>query len=229
MFNAHATTFTVEPTQITLSGRTASVLLTLRNESTEALRFELSAFTWAQSPSGEMQLAATEDVVFFPSLLTVGPGESRRVRVGSATSSAAHEKSYRIFVEELPPANRQGNGVRVLTKMGIPIFVAPSKEVAAASLSTLDLQNGALRFTLINDGTVHFLPRDVRIKGFAGSAVALEDQASGWSVLAGGRREFNVPLKAAQCSGITSLLVEIEFGSDLLQERLQTPNGVCSR
>ena len=173
MFNAHAATFTVEPTQIMLSGRTTSVLLTLRNESTEALRFELSAFTWAQSPSGEMQLEATEDVVFFPSLLTVAPGESRRVRVGSATSSAAREKSYRIFVEELPPANRQGTGVRVLTKMGIPIFVAPSKEVAAATLSGLDLQNGALRFTLTNDGTVHFLPRDVRIKGFAGSALAL--------------------------------------------------------
>jgi P pilus assembly chaperone PapD len=65
MFDAHAATFTVEPTQITLSGRTTSVLLTLRNESTEALRFELSAFKWAQSPAGEMQLEATEDVVFF--------------------------------------------------------------------------------------------------------------------------------------------------------------------
>jgi fimbrial chaperone protein len=228
-FSAAAATFTVEPTQITLSGRTNSVLLTLRNESTEPLRFELSAFTWAQSPSGEMQLEPTEDVVFFPSLLTVGPGESRRVRVGSATSSEAREKSYRIFVEELPPANRQGGGVRVLTKMGIPIFVAPSKAVAAASLSSLDLQNGAVRFTLNNDGTVHFLPGDIRVKGFAGSAVTLEDQVNGWYVLAGGRREFSVPLKAAQCSGITSLLVEIQFGSDLLQERLQTPNGVCPR
>ena len=74
MFNAHAATFTVEPTQITLSGRTTSVLLTLRNESTEALRFELSAFKWAQSPSGEMQLEATEDVVF----LSIAPDSGSR-------------------------------------------------------------------------------------------------------------------------------------------------------
>jgi fimbrial chaperone protein len=228
-FKAIAATFTVEPTQITISGRTNSVLLTLRNESTEALRFELSAFKWAQAPTGEMQLEATEDVVFFPSLLTVGPGESRRVRIGSATKAEVHEKTYRLFVEELPPLNRQGNGVRVLTKMGIPIFVAPSKQVAAASLSGLDLKDGTLRFTLNNDGTVHFLPGDIHVKGFAGSAVALEDQVGGWYVLAGGRRDFMMPLKAAQCSAITSLLVEIQFGSDLLQERLQTPNGVCSR
>jgi P pilus assembly chaperone PapD len=85
-FIAGAATFTVEPTRIALSGRTNSVLLTLRNESTETLRFELSVFRWAQSPSGEVQLEPTEDVVFFPSLLTVGPGESRRVRVGSTAS-----------------------------------------------------------------------------------------------------------------------------------------------
>ena len=40
-FIADAATFTVEPTQIVFSNRTNSVLLTLRNESTESLRFEL--------------------------------------------------------------------------------------------------------------------------------------------------------------------------------------------
>jgi P pilus assembly chaperone PapD len=73
-FNVDAATFTVEPTQIVFSNRTNSVLLTLRNESTETLRFELSVFKWDQSPSGEMQLEGTEDIVFFPALLTLAPG-----------------------------------------------------------------------------------------------------------------------------------------------------------
>lgn len=227
-FGADAATFTVEPTQITLSNQSSSVLLTLRNESTEALRFELTVFKWAQSPSGEMQLEPTDDVVFFPSLLTVGAGESRRVRVGSATTAAAREKTYRIFVEELPPAAQPGSGVRVLTRMGIPIFVAPSKELASASLNGLGIQDGALRFTLNNDGTVHFLPAEIHVKGFAEAGVALDNEVNGWYVLAGGRRDFTVPVKSAQCSAITSLLVEVKFGSDSLQERLQTPNGVCS-
>ena len=99
---AAAATFTVDPTQIFLSGRTGSVLLTLRNESTETLQFQLSVFAWAQSPSGEMQLEPTEDIVFFPTLLTLKPKETRRVRVGSATPQEVREKTYRIFVEELP-------------------------------------------------------------------------------------------------------------------------------
>jgi fimbrial chaperone protein len=93
------------------------------------LQFQLSVFAWAQSPSGEMQLEPTEDIVFFPTLLTLKPNETRRVRVGSATTQEVREKTYRIFVEELPPAGTvAGSGVRVLTKMGIPIFVRPVKK-----------------------------------------------------------------------------------------------------
>src|SRR5688572_25193200 len=122
---AAAASFTVDPTQIYLSGRSSSVLLTLHNESKDTLRFQLSVFAWAQSASGEMRLEPTQDIVFFPSLLTLKPDETRRVRVGSTAAFEAREKTYRIFVEELPPVDRAGNrgGVRVLTKMGIPIFM----------------------------------------------------------------------------------------------------------
>src|SRR6185503_20021570 len=171
---AAAATFTVDPTQIFLTGRSGSVLLTLRNESTEVLQFQLSVFAWAQSPSGEMRLEATEDIVFFPTLLTLKPMETRRVRVGSATAQEVREKTYRIFVEELPPTNAVGNGVRVLTKMGIPIFVRPVKEVATATLSDLRQQEGALRFTLTNAGTVHVVPQSIKVRGLAGSNAAFD-------------------------------------------------------
>ncbi len=68
--SASAATFSVNPTQIYLSGRATSSLLTLRNDSTEMLRFQLSAFAWTQSAAGEIELGPTEDVVFFPALLT---------------------------------------------------------------------------------------------------------------------------------------------------------------
>lgn len=227
-FPAEASTFLVEPTQIFLSARTTSVLLTLRNQSDGPLRFELSAFGWTQSPSGEIQLEPTDDVVFFPSLLTLAPGETRRIRVGRATGVAPREKTYRIFVEELPPLDEAESGVRVLTKMGIPIFVRPAKEVASATLNGLGRQGGALRFSLTNDGTVHFVPRDVRVRGLAGGAVAFEQQLDGWYVLAGGRRDFTMDVPAADCSRVTAVVINVQFGSEVLEERLQTPGGICS-
>jgi fimbrial chaperone protein len=226
---AAAATFTVEPTQIFLSERTTSVVMTLRNDSQETLRFELSAFKWTQSPTGEMQVEPTEDVVFFPALLTLGPGESRRVRVGNATKLDVREKTYRIFVEELPPLTRQTGGVRVLTKMGIPIFLRPAKESASATLRDLSQQNGRLRFTLANEGTVHFVPKEILVRGLADSTTAFENRLDGWYVLAGGRREFEMAFPDAECSLVTSVIVDVQFGSVNLQERLQTPNGVCAR
>jgi fimbrial chaperone protein len=225
---ASAATFTVDPTQIFLRGRTSSVLLTLNNQSTDTLSFQLSVFAWAQSSTGEMQLQPTQDIVFFPPLLTLKPSETRRVRVGTATSFDAKEKTYRIFVEELPPTDAP-KGVRVLTKMGIPIFLRPVKEVATASLTDVRQQDGRLKFTLSNEGTVHFVPRNIKVRGLAGSATAFERALEGWYLLAGGRRDFETALPRDGCAQVTSIVVDVQFESGQVQERLQTPSGACTR
>ena len=225
---ASAATFTVDPTQIFLRNRTGSVLLTLHNQSADSLSFQLSVFAWTQSSTGEMQLQPTQDIVFFPPLLTLKPSETRRVRVGTATTFDAKEKSYRIFVEELPRTDAP-KGVRVLTKMGIPIFLRPVKEVATASLTDLRQQNGQLKFTLSNEGTVHFVPRNIKVRGLAGSKTAFERELEGWYLLAGGRRDFETALPKDACAQVTSIIVDVQFESNQVQERLQTPTGACAR
>jgi len=227
-----AATFSVNPTQIYLSGRTTSSLLTLRNDSTEELRFQLSAFQWTQSAGGEIELNATQDVVFFPALLTLKPGEERRIRVGSTVAPGATEKTYRIFVEELPPpaASSEGSEVRVLTKMGVPIFIRPAKESASAALAALGLRDGAVHFSVANTGTVHFVPQQVKVRGLtaAGQAV-FEQELASWYILTGGRRDFDVAIAAADCGRIESVVVEVGIGSNVLRERVQTPGGGCKR
>lgn len=205
------------------------MLLTLRNESNETLQFQLSVFAWTQSPLGQMELEPTEDVVFFPTLLTLKPKETRRVRVGSATPQDVREKTYRIFVEELPPIEKVSDGVRVLTKMGIPIFVRPVKEVATATLNDLRQEDGTLQFTLSNSGTVHVVPQSIKVRGLAGSNTAFDRELEGWYVLAGGRREFDMAFPKNACAQVTSIVVDVQFASGKLQERLQTPNGACPR
>jgi fimbrial chaperone protein len=229
--DASAATFTVNPTQIFLSGKTTTALLTLRNDSEEILRFQLTAFAWQQTPSGELTLAPTQDVVFFPALLTLNPKEERRIRVGSTVAVAAQERTYRIYVEELPQADGpRANAVRVLTKMGIPIFIRPAKEVATADLRDLAMRGSALHFTLDNRGSVHFVPQRVvvRAAGPSGERLA-EQELKAWYILAGGRRDFDVATPAEHCARVASLSVEVEFDSNVLEERLQTPGGTCAK
>ena len=228
---ASAATFTVNPTQIFLSSKATTSLLTLRNDSEETLRFQLTAFAWQQTPSGELSLEPTKDVVFFPALLTLGPKEERRIRVGSTVPSADQERTYRIFVEELPAAaGPQANAVRVLTKMGIPIFIRPAKESATADLRDLSIRDGSLHFSVNNRGTVHFVPEKVvvRAAGAGGEQVG-QEELKAWYILAGGRRDFAMAIPPASCAKVASLTVEVEFNSNVLKESLQTPGGTCAK
>jgi fimbrial chaperone protein len=225
---AGAATFSVNPTQVYLEGRTTTALVTLRNDSTEVMRFQVTAFTWQQSPAGEIELAPTQDVVFFPALVALKPGEERKIRVGTTSAAAATEKTYRVFVEELPPADSVNNGseVRVLTKMGIPIFVRPAKAAEGARVTGLALNGSAVHFALANAGNVHLVPQQVVVRGAAGDGSPLFDETvAAWYILAGGRRDFDVAIPAAACDRLATITVEAKFEGTSARETLQAPKG----
>jgi fimbrial chaperone protein len=228
---ARAASFSVDPTLIQLSPRASSSLLVVRNESPQAVRLQLSAFSWAQSPEGEMQLQATEDLVFFPALFSLDPGQERKVRVGTTAAFGTVEKSYRLFLEELPPEPREADGasaVRVLTRMGIPVFLLPSASQSKAALSGVGLSRGAVAFSLDNTGTVHFVPESVRIVGSSSTGETLIDRKlQGWYVLAGSARHFTLAVPPPECSRVRSLAIEVLVGGTVLRERLETPRGTC--
>ena len=226
-----AATYTVNPTRVYLSARTTSALMTLKNESPSPLRMQLRARRWDQSRTGEMQLAPTEDLIVFPSLLTLAPGEERKVRVATSLPFGQVEKSYRLYVEELPAVaeDKEGASVRILTRMGIPVFLQPARPSATAVLQGLGLKDGRLGFELANTGNSHYIPESIVVRGFTASGQPVAEwPVSGWYVLAGGTREFAVALARPACETVRSLLVEITIGQTVLKSPLTTPGGACS-
>jgi fimbrial chaperone protein len=228
---AAASSFTVNPIKITLSDQERSTLLTVQNQSSEPLRFQVSVNGWAQSPSGEMQLSETKDIVVFPSILTLAPGEQRKLRVGAAVATPPSEKSYRIFVEELPPLQSMKKAttsqVRVLTKMGVPVFVAPTGAAAKAAVDNLSLAAGKVAFDLKNAGTAHFVAGKivVRALGAAGEEVH-SAEVQGWYILAGTARHFEVPLPRPACGKAKSVRVDVEFDKGAASGKLDArPEG----
>jgi len=228
---AAASTYTVNPTRVYLNARTGSALVTLKNESAEPLRMQVKAQRWAQSLEGEIQLSATEDLIVFPALLTLKPGEERKIRVATAVAFGPVEKTYRLYVEELPPTTTEkadGASVRILTRMGVPIFLQPAKPQAAALLRDVGLVDGRLTFQLVNTGNSHFLPSAVTVRGFTASGTTAGDwPINGWYVLAGGAREFALALDKPACERIRSLLIEVTVGETVLKSPLTTPGGAC--
>lgn len=205
---AHATAVSIDPTRVHLSAKAHSQSLALRNGGAEKARFQVTAFSWQQSPSGEMQLTPTEDILFFPSLLEIAPGETRKVRVATDVPADTIEKSYRIFVDELPPPRATTTGaIRVLTRLGIPVFLQPSTPAARPALSA-EVKRGHLLVSLENRGNSYMYTQSVRVVGRdASGAARLQQDLPAWYVLARGKRVWDVPLESDVCAALVGLNV----------------------
>ncbi|MCA1734166.1 MAG: hypothetical protein LC732_11255, partial [Acidobacteria bacterium] len=125
-------------------------------------------------------------------------------------------KTYRIFFTELPPEEAiSGTAVRVLMRMGVPVFVGPAKPEIAARLGDLSMNDGKFDFSFVNDGNTFTMIRDAKLIGMdeAGNPL-FEKQISGWYVLAGGRRDYSVPLEASDCEDLRKIAVVLTHGVD---------------
>jgi len=230
---ASATGLNVSPVQLYLSKDESKTQVTVKNESDEAVRFQLSMFTWREDPAKGMQLEPSTDIVFFPALLTLKPGEERAVRVGALPAQfGLIEKTYRLFVEELPPAEKpaQRSQVRVLTRVGIPIFLAPSRKLDATVVH-LERKGSGLDADVRNDGNVHVRVSTVQLKAFdAKGAVLFEKQQQGWYVLANGHKSYRFELPEGTCAKARRLIVAARTDDDrTFSQSLDTPQGACGK
>ncbi len=230
---ASAATFKVSPIQIYLSAGKTTELLSVENQSSDPVRLQVTAFGWNQSPRGEIELQPTEDVVFFPALLTLEPGKERKIRIGVSKPAGAIERTYRVFVEELPPLEKPsevGNRseVKVLTRFGVPIFVQPAKLTKTGAIENAKLESGTVKFQVKNTGNAAFSLLAVHASGAgADGSKTFENQAAGWYVLAGGERVYEIVVPPADCRRTKTISLEAKTERDAWKASLAVAPEAC--
>jgi fimbrial chaperone protein len=213
---AQAATFDVAPISLTLTAKAVSGTLVVTNRGNESARFHVTAFAWEQNAKGDMQLTPTKDLMFFPAMLTLNPQESRNLRVGVSAKPGSVERTFRVFVQELPSLvtaeNQFAGKVSMLVKMGIPVFIEPSAAPKAIpSLSALSLQRSKFSFNVNNTGNTHFIPDEIKVKPKNGSSVLATLDVSAWYVLAGKKDSYSVTLPTEACVALKSIVVEMKL------------------
>jgi fimbrial chaperone protein len=188
-------------------------------------------YAWDQGKQGEMILNPTHDLVVYPSLLTIDAGNERNVRVGTKSPVVSKEKSYRIFIEELPPVTKRvDSGVRILTRIGVPIFIQPQPPKPHALIEYLAVNKSEILFEVINRGNVHFVPRAIRIKGTDSTGInALERTLDPWYVLAGGSRQYRLEISPTDCLKLKNLIVEVDLEEKSLRQQLPLRANSCGQ
>jgi len=207
-------------------------MVVVTNRSQGPVRFHITAFAWDESVDGEMVLKPTNELMFFPALLTLNPNESRNLRVGTNLKPGATEKTYRLFVQQLPAlatAETQGSAVGMVTRMGLPVFVEAAAPKVIPSLSALSVHGSQVYFNVNNTGTTHFRPEKIVVNVKNGKEVVHTEKMGGWYVLAGRARRYVVTLPAEACLRIKSLEVELTLDEHSPPVRAALGNASCSQ
>jgi fimbrial chaperone protein len=225
---ARAAEVQISPVVVSLSPAARSALVSVRNSGQETARFDLQARSWSQSPTGEMVLGPTSDLAVYPPVLTLAPGEERNVRIGAIALFGPVEKTYRVFLQEMaPPETPDGPAVvRVLSRIGLPIFLSPAKAVERTRLVDLAARNGKVTFRLVNEGTAHVRPSSVKLVALgAGGKTAFETELPAWYVLPGGERAYEAMIPRESCAAIQEFEVSAALPRDVIRAKLAKPNA----
>jgi fimbrial chaperone protein len=159
-----------------------------------------------------MTLVPTQEVTCFPSLFEIGPGESRSIRVGVPLSGGDMERAFRVLIQELP-ASDPLKGLKVITRLSVPVFVAPvTAQPATIALEGVSQQEGRVSLRVRNSSNLHLLAQSATLRGRdEAGALLFERVMPAWYILAGEARTFDteVPPEAAR-----AVALEVQLETD---------------
>ncbi|MES3040426.1 MAG: molecular chaperone [Pseudomonadota bacterium] len=132
--DAHAAGLAVSPLRLDLRPGQQMTALTVSNTGKSALLVQGSVISWQQDGSAEPQTMARA-MLLTPALFRLPPGGRQLVRIGwqQQTSAPEREQAYRVFMQEVPDGLPSGPGLQVSLRVGVPLFVAPTKAPVRAS------------------------------------------------------------------------------------------------
>ncbi|MGA9853153.1 MAG: fimbria/pilus periplasmic chaperone [Gammaproteobacteria bacterium] len=216
---AQAGSFQVNPIGMNLSAAHTTGVVTVTNSSDSPTVVQLQIVAWSQE-NGEDVYTASRNLLATPPIFTIPAGGQQTVRLGLMTQpDPRQEIAYRLFLQEVPPPPQPGlQGLQVLLRIGIPVFVEPATATAPdLHWSLRRVSATELSVEALNDGSAHAHIGELTLtKGSNGKALA---EQSGGYVLPGARHTWNFKLAKPLTAG-TSLIITAETDRGTLHAQL---------
>ncbi len=188
---AFAGTFTISPLRVDFADATGMAVLTVRNEDAKPVVVQTQGLAWSQE-AGQDALTPSRDLLISPAVFTLQPGGSQLVRVALRRNvDPARELTYRVLLQEVPQvASPDFNGLQVVLRLSVPVFVEPLAPAAAqvAWVATRG-DDGKLSLSARNDGSAHVRIHRFSVKTADGATTVL-DQPELAYVLPGSSRHW---------------------------------------
>jgi fimbrial chaperone protein len=220
----------VNPIRLDFGREAKSGVITVFNEKPDKLTVQMKAMEWTQDSEGKDGYADTNDIVFFPKIIQFEKEGDRIIRAGTRTPAVSKEKTYRLFIEEIPgPRKAEGVTVAIALRIGVPIFVKPLKEEQKGEIGPVGMSKGVVGVPVRNTGNVHFVVQSVVVKGKNGKGEEIfSRELSGWYLLAGITRRYETAVPAEVCGNLAVVEVEVKAGKFVLSGKVDADQAKCA-
>lgn len=219
----------VSPIRLDLGRDAKSGAVTVANDSDDRLQVQMKAFEWTQDAEGKDRYEETGEILFFPRLMILERKEEKILRAGIRVPAVAKEKTFRLFIEEIPgPRKAEGVNVAVAIRFGVPIFVKPLKEEARGEVGAMTMSAGALLVPVNNTGNVHFVVQSVLVRGRNGAGEEIfSRELSGWYLLSGVSRGYTTTVPPETCGNMAVIEAEVKTDKLPLRGRMVVDRSMC--
>ncbi len=225
-----AGSFQVIPIRLFVGARATSTALTVTNLGDDKTTVQLQARAWTQDAEGRDVYAPTKDLLFFPKMFTMQKEQEMIVRISyQGDPSRDRERTYRLFVEELPMSDTAGNTVQMPLRLGIPVFMKASGESERGAIEKIETVAGILQVKVKNTGNRHLMVKNIQATGIDSTgAPVFDENASGWYVLPGASRVFSLNLPEEHCRKAIAAKITLTTDGVRLQSDSVLNPGQCA-
>ncbi|HUU72528.1 MAG TPA: fimbria/pilus periplasmic chaperone [Burkholderiales bacterium] len=233
--NALSGDFSVTPIRVYLDKDRKADVVTVKNSGIVPLQFEIRPRAWTQNASGEDVYVDTREVLAFPRLMTLKGGEERDIRIGMKIPPGAIEKTYRVYIAELPPTSRpddsasDGTNVAFLINFAAPVFFAPIKPEPSLEIGRFDLADNRVDTTLKNSGNVHLFVEEMTVVGLdASDNEVYRETIPERYLLAGTTRAYKLDIPPGQCQALTTIIYNVRTNKLSANAKKDVGKNSCS-
>lgn len=226
-----AGSFQVMPPKVTMDFKKgAKASLTVTNKGEEKVAVQVDVVEWTQDPNGNEVYKPTKDIAFFPKIFSLEPNKDAIVRLGWPGKQPEGEKTYRVFLRELPVSKPGQTAVRTAIQITLPVFIPGMKETKTpAEIEKTELVNGTLIVKVKNSGNTHIMASKIKAVGLDESGEeAFRKEITGWYVLSGISRVFPVEIPSEGCLKAKIIKVTVEDENSKTEASLKTDAVMCA-
>ena len=214
---SYAGSFQINPLRVELSALEKSAVIRVQNTGDTSVTIQSQVLTWSQQ-DGKDQLNPTREVLVSPPLFNLNPGSTQIVRVGLLRpADDARELSYRLQMEEIPPPRTADfKGLQVALRIGIPVFVNPSRAaVQDLRFSVSKPVNGNFDLMVTNHGNAHAQLYGLTLQTKEGQVMAAHDNP--FYLLPGQQRSISLKANDLLRADSDGLLVKVRTRTGSLE------------